>query len=1052
MPVAQTTHERPTSTFAQPNVPQHIMNFRLGELGRRSQQIPMAGDCCPLAFAAGFEFSAEEALHVNEDVTVVVQEARRKAVELLSSDGDSKLDGVSWSTIRGTEGLETDAYLANQQVADWKTNGHFSHDHYSLSTAFQFGIAVGFGRPVVSFDVRGGMCRTVHIYGARDGNGQLKRTKGRTPKDLAEQITCQPTIPFHFSVTFEEALQTIRTTTCSVVEYSGSHFTAWCIAPPSPPPALYIQPDAWNICPAHPNWQSLSTSTNGQCFFESIERVRAFKNETFLRHQQLRVMACAWLVVPIGPQDHNAPQNTERRSRADLASNLKYALWKTADMREALEAMTLVAPDISEEADTSSILNTYALVACKPSFYAEQILMTATAWAIGATVGVYRNKSTFGQPIGPIRDNLPVHNVRHINRNHFEGFVHGCEESADSFIPPSSDMDGEDIRDIGGGGDSDGGGELADDGGGGDGDGGGGDRDGGGGGDGNGGACEGEGSPYPDGMDGDEVPGRGASAPTRQPHSQVRKKGPAFVKHAPHALNPALHPPQAWKDQGAVAARLALGPHWTIRGHWTLLGFTGKDTTQGKNGSTFGHRIRCLMEKHPWIENTPPRDSWAPGWVPMDRTSISDDDTMEGCRADRNDGLPATLGSMMCRSLYDKVQNMLRSDALRLHEGSVLSEKHSPKERLASFPELIAIYNCSAGYCDCCGNVFSGVRASQECDVDGNRSEEYTEQLMAVWTPQRIENWLIHVVSNIEKKAICKYCNTMTKGKEQLMSPYFERDGSSSSAVVTAQSLPARYEQARLEVAKRGDTGGPRATLPAGFRLPPRAAERDATTAFECRFPGCGKVHFSRRTAQQHARVHDRQQPGYYDSTSADRCWTERPLRTGEGFPCHCGQIFSAQIQLSAHQTRAHGSKDTKDSSAPHKRTRTPRGNSSTTSLPAADTGAPPAKPPAKRAAAAAAAKGFYQEESSEEEENGSTGGVGDDRSLSTKARASKFGSSDEWKFYDSNSPQLPPPALPFAPHNAIDRTFILPRDYPPYAHYLAKEKQGFLGWMGTAA
>jgi len=537
----------------------------------------------------------------------------------------------------------------------------------------------------------------------------------------------------------------------------------------------------------------------------------------------------------------------------------------------------------------------------------------------------------------------------------------------------------------------------------------------------------------------------------------IRCEGPAFVKHAPHALNPALRPPQAWKDHGGVAARLALGPHWTIGGHWTLLGFTGRDTNRGKNGSTFGHRIRCLMEKHPWIEETPPRAGWAPGWVPMDRASISDDDTLDGCRADKNNGTPATLGSMMCTSLNDKVQNMLRSDALRLHEGSVLSEKHSPKERLASFPELIAIYNCSGGYCDCCGKVFSGIRASQERDVDGNCSEEYNEQLMAVWTPQRIENWLIHVVSNLEKKAICKHCNTMTKGKEQLMSPYFERDGSSSSAVVTAQSLPARYEQARLEVAKRGDTGGPRAALPAGFRLPPRAAERDATTAFECLFSGCGKVHFSRKMAQAHARIHGRQQQGYYESTSADRCWTERPLRTGEGFPCHCGLTFSAKIQLSGHQTRAHGSNDTEDSSALHKRARPRRGNSSTsTSLPAADTGAPPAKPPAKRAAAAAAAKGatgFYQDiDSSEEEENGRTGGVGDDRSLSTKARASKFGSSDEWTFYDSNSPQLPPPALPFAPHNAIDRTFILPRDYPPYARYLAKEKQGFIGWMGTAA
>ena len=253
LPVDRTTHERPTSTFAEPNVPKHMLYFRLGELGRRSQQIAAEGDCCPLAFGAGFEFPAVEALHVTENAKEAVQNAREQAVELLSSAGDSELEGVRWSTIRGSEGLERDAHLASQQLAPWNTAAHFRHDNRSLSTGFQFGIAVGFGRPVVSFDVKHGMCRTIHIYGARDGHGQLKRTKGRTPRVPGEQITCPPTIPFHLSVPFEEALHTIRTTNCSVVEYSGIHFTVWYVAPPSPPPALYIQPDAYDICPPRPN-------------------------------------------------------------------------------------------------------------------------------------------------------------------------------------------------------------------------------------------------------------------------------------------------------------------------------------------------------------------------------------------------------------------------------------------------------------------------------------------------------------------------------------------------------------------------------------------------------------------------------------------------------------------------------------------------------------------------------------------------------------------------------------------------------------------------------
>ena len=85
----------------------------------------MAGDCCPLAFGAGFEFPAVEALHVTENAKEAVQNAREQAVELLSSAGDSELEGVRWSTIRGSEGLERDAHLASQQLAPWNTAAHF---------------------------------------------------------------------------------------------------------------------------------------------------------------------------------------------------------------------------------------------------------------------------------------------------------------------------------------------------------------------------------------------------------------------------------------------------------------------------------------------------------------------------------------------------------------------------------------------------------------------------------------------------------------------------------------------------------------------------------------------------------------------------------------------------------------------------------------------------------------------------------------------------------------------------------------------------------------
>ena len=66
---------------------------------------------------------------------------------------------------------------------------------------------------------------------------------------------------------------------------------------------------------------------------------------------------------------------------------------------------------------------------------------------------------------------------------------------------------------------------------------------------------------------------------------------------------------------------------------------------------------------------------------------------------------------------------------------------------------------------------------------------------------------------------------------------------------------------------------------------------------------------------------------------------------------------------------------------------------------------------------------------------------------LTVQAMANKYGSSDDWKFFTSNAPQLPSP-VPV--EIAVGRAFILPRDYPPFARYLTGEGSDFLGWMGT--
>ena len=117
----------------------------------------------------------------------------------------------------------------------------------------------------------------------------------------------------------------------------------------------------------------------------------------------------------------------------------------------------------------------------------------------------------------------------------------------------------------------------------------------------------------------------------------------------------------------------------------------------------------------------------------------------------------------------------------------------------------------------------------------------------------------------------------------------------------------------------------------------------------------------------------------------------------------------------------------------------------------------PAAKPATKRAAKpatkpAAAAAAKPAKPAAEPTNAVRDDGMDDDLFLSPKERAEKFGSSDDWKFYQDTEPPLEEQALPFEPRAAIGRTFILPFSYPPFATHLYNEKAAFIGWMGAAA
>ena len=134
------------------------------------------------------------------------------------------------------------------------------------------------------------------------------------------------------------------------------------------------------------------------------------------------------------------------------------------------------------------------------------------------------------------------------------------------------------------------------------------------------------------------------------------------------------------KEYSGVAVRLAMGPQWTIKGQWALLGFKGDSLFPGRRGMPVGARLRQVMTNDPRIEQAPPLDQRAPGWIPIDRQSIKDEDTVES----------HSIGGRMCYAVYTKVLSCLQSDAIRQHKGTVLKEIDHPCSPFISFPERLS--------------------------------------------------------------------------------------------------------------------------------------------------------------------------------------------------------------------------------------------------------------------------------------------------------------------------------------------------------------------------
>ena len=181
---------------------------------------------------------------------------------------------------------------------------------------------------------------------------------------------------------------------------------------------------------------------------------------------------------------------------------------------------------------------------------------------------------------------------------------------------------------------------------------------------------------------------------------------------------------------------------------WRLAGLTTEETKRGRKGMPYGRRIHFLLNKNSticpesmWLWDpyahppaNAPHASWAPGWWPINKQTVSTEDTC--------------ISSVLCKAIQSRMASCLDSDLDRVNAGIVLRGEDSPAGRYLSFADLIGIYNASLGYCYRCKKAMM-TRTSHNVAVDENST------VSEAWSAERIENFLMHLRSNVINRAIC---------------------------------------------------------------------------------------------------------------------------------------------------------------------------------------------------------------------------------------------------------------------------------------------------------